>query len=1260
MKIEKRIGAALTASALALGLFASPLEGVPLSLGTTVSAQEQIVSEYISVDTSSLPDSRELEEAYINKLFYGGGFSFYKDYGRDQLSGTQLEIYNTLRSKIESVANGDDNNTTIDLTRTATLSLTGSETEDEIKAKMGAELSKFTGDVSAVFDYLLVDLPEDFYWFDKTNGNGMKQDANSSLTGTAMTMTNTVTFTVSQDYMGGNNTTVDSSKISAAKTAVAYAQTIAAKYNGKTDYEKIVGYCKEICALTAYNDAAANDATKPPYGNPWQLVWVFDNDDTTNVVCEGYSKAFQYLCDLGGIECYTVTGEMSGGTGAGGHMWNIVVLGGVSYLVDITNCDEGTAGNPDKLLLKGASTSTASGCKFEDIGLTYTYDDDIIFPASILTVSTKDYDPDESSELTGEISIEVSPKNRTIAVGETFEVTVSVTATEGFVDVEGDLTYEYDETVISAKYTGEDEDDNSVFTIEGLAEGSTDLTIGWKPKEGSGVTLEDPIADVCKITVTAAECEHEWSEKWEKDDDGHWQVCEICGDESEKEDHNMVEVPDTDKEPTCTEEGKKADMVCSDCGHEKTGEAIEKTEHTPGEPVREDEVAATCTEEGSYNEVIKCKDCGYIISTEKKTIDKIPHTPGTPAKENEIEATCTKDGSYDMVTRCTVCEEAIDTEHTVVPALGHDFGSLVQGETTHYQECSNCGTKVGEAAHTKDSGTVTTAPTKDTDGVRTYSCTVCGKVLDTEIISALGEDHEHSYTIKNSDASSHWNECVCGEKDDGSVEAHSTDTKEEIALEAVCNVDGLKYVITYCTDCDREISRVPTVIPKTGAHNAGADYENDSDYHWNICTVCGTVMNKAPHEAGPAATETTPQTCTVCGYEIAPVLAHNHTYSTAWTHDDSFHWHAATCQHTDEVKDKAVHVWNGGVVTTEPTETSAGVKTFTCTVCAATKTEPVSALTHTHTPSDAWRFDITGHWHVCGSCDEKLNFAAHNEVSEVTAAPTATVPGTRRYYCSICRYVIRQEVIPATGTDIRPATPVTAPVIPTWINSNTASAEPTLDNGSGKSGWKNIANDIKKASNGDTVYVDMNGAAKLSKTALKELIGKNVDLVLKMNESITWTINGETVTKTSDVNMEAKLNTNNIPNKITEKLSESGKVVQVSLSHSGSFGFDAVMTVYLGTMYNGKYANLMYYNPASGAAEFIDCSLITNGNASLDFTHASEYAIVISDEPMGAYEDVSAAAGAFENDINVSPAVYVSIIAAIAAAMMIFRKRTSK
>ena len=64
------------------------------------------------------------------------------------------------------------------------------------------------------------------------------------------------------------------------------------------------------------------------------------------MVCEGYSKAFKYLCDLtwtgsdSEVACYLPTGTMDGGD----HMWNIVSIGGVNYLTDITNCDSGTIG----------------------------------------------------------------------------------------------------------------------------------------------------------------------------------------------------------------------------------------------------------------------------------------------------------------------------------------------------------------------------------------------------------------------------------------------------------------------------------------------------------------------------------------------------------------------------------------------------------------------------------------------------------------------------------------------------------------------------------------------------------------------------------------------------------------------------------------------------------------------------------------------------------------------------------------------------
>lgn len=1376
MKIlNKRLGAFLTASALALGLIVAPAESVPFSLGHTVSAREQSAAEYASPGgTSALPDSKELEKLWIEQLFYGEGVSFYKDYGRNHLKGAALELYELLRAKIEAISAGTDDITSFPINMNETF---GSKTELDAGIRMA-------------MDALMADLPADFYWYDKTAGYVYF----SNQEGAKVTK---IIFSISEDYVnpsGGSETVdygdgtsdiykvnVDSSKMTAARTAVQNAQAIAAKYADKSDYEKIIGYKNEICELVEYNDFAADDSNNTPYGDPWQLVWVFDKNNSTDVVCEGYSKAFQYLCDLGGIECYTVSGDVNGGA----HMWNIAVLDGKSYHVDVTWCDGGF-----DFCLKGAATSSEAGFTMSQGNTSYVYDADtcsLYSSAGILTVSTEDYDPGVS----GEISIEVSPKTKSIAVGDTFTLTVDVTATEGLEGIDGYLYFDCNETVISVEDNG-----NGAVTVCGLTEGETDLVVGWEPDENAGITLENPIVDTCTVTVTAAECEHEWGTKWEKDDDYHWHVCTKCGaagtktkhkmgpndvgkeptctedgkgtgykcldncgymeegsvkpalghdykdvpgsgkeptcveegkepdqkcsrcddliegetisatgkhtpgepvqenivnatcttagsyDEveyctecgaeisrtpktGEKLPHDMKEVPGSAKAPTCAEAGKEADQKCENCGYTETGKAIPKTdEHTAGAPVRRNEVPATCTKEGSYDEVIECTVCHKELSSEAKTIEKLPHTPGTPAEENRTEPTCTANGSYDLVTKCTVCGEASETVHNVIPAKGHTFTSyLVQGETSHYRECTECHIKVGEEPHSENSGTVTLTPTDTADGERTYMCKICDMILRTETIPALGEDHVHDYAIYaiiNYNKDYHWNECICGAAD--AMVPHTASTKEETVLEATCNVDGLKYVITYCTDCGAEISRASEAIPKTGVHTPGTEYGKDSEGHWKTCLDCGEALTKESHIAGPAATEETPQTCTVCGYEIAPVLAHTHKYSTEWSKDENFHWHAATCQHTDEVKDKSTHNWDEGIVTTEPTETSKGVKTYTCGTCGATRTELVSELAHTHKPGTQWRFNASGHWHECGGCDEKLDFAAHNVVSEVTKAPLPTVSGTRRYYCSICKYVVREEAIPATGVISDPSYPSgNTNVFPPFVSS---SDEPKLENGSGGSGWDSIVKDIEAAASGSAVRVDMNGTYKLPREILKEIAGKNVDLVLEMNDKITWTINGETVEKIKDINMRARLNTKNIPESAVEAAANGNDAIQLSLSHSGSFGFDAVMTVTLGARYDGMFANLMYYDPKAEALEFIDCGQISGGRADLDFSHASEYAIIISAEPMGEYEDVSSASGIYVNDGHDlrESAVYLTgtTLLAIAAAVAVYRKRVKK
>ena len=78
------------------------------------------------------------------------------------------------------------------------------------------------------------------------------------------------------------------------------------------------------------------------------------------------------------------------------------------------------------------------------------------------------------------------------------------------------------------------------------------------------------------------------------------------------------------------------------------------------------------------------------------------------------------------------------------------------------------------------------------------------------------------------------------------------------------------------------------------------------------------------------------------GLALLASCAHTCTFATAWSSDANDHWHACENKKCTEVADKAAHTWNDGEITTKATQEAAGVKTYTCTVCSATKTEDVA------------------------------------------------------------------------------------------------------------------------------------------------------------------------------------------------------------------------------------------------------------------------------------------------------------------------------
>jgi len=205
-------------------------------------------------------------------------------------------------------------------------------------------------DFDAIIFALLADNPYTLYWYDKTSWTeSYPLTCYLQVTETGeeriwVTGEVRIRMPVSSGYSkSGKSGTyeINTELGKSASQIISNAYSILSKYNGCSEQEKLRGYADEICKLVSYNNSAAGSNQEDK--NPWQLIWVFDGDPNTNVVCEGYAKAFKFLCDItefeSDIDCITVTGDLDGG----GHMWNIVTLAdGYNYLVDVTNSDGGS------------------------------------------------------------------------------------------------------------------------------------------------------------------------------------------------------------------------------------------------------------------------------------------------------------------------------------------------------------------------------------------------------------------------------------------------------------------------------------------------------------------------------------------------------------------------------------------------------------------------------------------------------------------------------------------------------------------------------------------------------------------------------------------------------------------------------------------------------------------------------------------------------------------------------------------------------
>lgn len=316
------------------------------------------------------------------------------DFGSGKLTGVSLDVYRYLKEEIKKTAAGSRQSAEYDIS--------------SIVQTLG-EAEELNTSLETINDYLLMDCPYDLYWYDKS-----AKDANPGVAGAIRLNYNytsggqakdvIVRMLVSKEYRSENPAgsgeswyyTVDAGRTQKARTIPAKAQDIVNAHADKSDYEKLLAYKNAICDLVVYDEAAVG----PNYqlsNEPWQLISVFDGDPNTNVVCEGYSKAFQYLCDLSEFDnarCYTVSGGMAGGTGSGFHMWNIVTIDGANYITDVTNCDAGTVGAPNLLFLAAPSEGSWDTQYNFSAGINYKYDNVMhgLFGEDILKLADKSYE----------------------------------------------------------------------------------------------------------------------------------------------------------------------------------------------------------------------------------------------------------------------------------------------------------------------------------------------------------------------------------------------------------------------------------------------------------------------------------------------------------------------------------------------------------------------------------------------------------------------------------------------------------------------------------------------------------------------------------------------------------------------------------------------------------------------------------------------------------------------------------------------------
>ncbi len=482
--------------------------------------------------------------------------------------------------------------------------------------------------------------------------------------------------------------------------------------------------------------------------------------------------------------------------------------------------------------------------------------------------------------------------------------------------------------------------------------------------------------------------------------------------------HNMSAFTET-AAATCTEDGTLT-ATCQNSGCSHTETKVEpKLGHNWGDWT--ETTAATCTTDG-----VETRTCRNDSNhTETRAIPKLGHDWSNWAVQTA--ATCTANGTEERHCRRSDCTES---ETRPIPKLDHNWGNWEDlGETQgHSRTCSVGGEAETEAHDWKDIVRADALVSASSDpcaaGVSYYkSCSVCGRVSTDASNTFTTQTAGHKLVEIPAKAetcttagNSHYYECAVCHKffSDSNGATEITDHSSVViaalghnfGTTAIEVVGGHQYECSRCHGLGDGTTLGAVESHTFDQQNTGARYVAGA------ATQCGeTASYYYSCKCGAVGTSTFTSESGTLNHILT---AHAAVAPTCVAPGRIAYWECSRCHRlfkdangdvevsADQLANNtlAAHSWSAYVITTDPTCTTDGIETSTCSVCGLTRTQPVGKLNHDFTGTYLCHNNGT-HSVKCSRCDVYSTPVACTTTSSSTASDCQH-HGVTTYHCSVC------------------------------------------------------------------------------------------------------------------------------------------------------------------------------------------------------------------------------------------------------------------